>query len=183
MFKFWWLFQITEEDIRKTYGGGSTRGHYSSAYSPSTNAYMLMYRQINKERNCNAMSIEDFPPHIQNLLRQMKEKEENDRISREKESDMVKLRVYFYNPLQNRTVDTRCVTFVDTELNEVVKDAYERLKLESLGALEDCRVGSYNKLHDCIDRSFEDDTLKLCDILPAHMINNSEWMLEFRLPG
>lgn len=58
--------QITIEDIKKTYGGsgGSARGYYSGAYSSSTNAYMLMYRQINKELNCHAIVEEEFPAHI-----------------------------------------------------------------------------------------------------------------------
>lgn len=39
---------ITYDDIRKTYGGGPTRsaGYFASAYTSSTNAYMLMYRQV-----------------------------------------------------------------------------------------------------------------------------------------
>ena len=39
---------ITYDDIRKTYGGGPTRsaGYFTSAYTSSTNAYMLMYRQV-----------------------------------------------------------------------------------------------------------------------------------------
>lgn len=40
------------------------RGYYSGAYSSSTNAYMLMYRQIDKERNSEAITVDEFPPHI-----------------------------------------------------------------------------------------------------------------------
>jgi len=40
------------------------RGYYSGAYSSSTNAYMLMYRQIDKQRNCEAMIVDEFPAHI-----------------------------------------------------------------------------------------------------------------------
>jgi len=40
------------------------RGYYSGAYSSSTNAYMLMYRQIDKHRNCEAMTVDEFPAHI-----------------------------------------------------------------------------------------------------------------------
>jgi ubiquitin carboxyl-terminal hydrolase 47 len=58
------VFQITQEDIMKTYGGGPSRGYYSGAYSSSTNAYMLMYRQLDKERNCPAITEHNFPPHL-----------------------------------------------------------------------------------------------------------------------
>lgn len=39
---------ITIDDIRKTYGGGPSRsaGYFTSAYTSSTNAYMLMYRRV-----------------------------------------------------------------------------------------------------------------------------------------
>lgn len=57
-------FQITNDDISKTYGGGALRSYYSGAYSSSTNAYMLMYRQINETLNCDAMKIDEFPEYI-----------------------------------------------------------------------------------------------------------------------
>lgn len=60
------LFQITYEDIRKTYGGsGSSRsGGYYSSWSYSANAYMLMYRRVDRERNVNSLTAEEFPQHI-----------------------------------------------------------------------------------------------------------------------
>ena len=58
------ILQITHDDIQKTYGGGSTRSYFSGAYS-STNAYMLMYRQIDPIRNTLPMQVQDFPKHIQ----------------------------------------------------------------------------------------------------------------------
>lgn len=64
--------QITQDDIQKSYGGGPTRSYYNGAYS-STNAYMLMYRQIDPERNTLPMQVEDFPKHIQELLAKMKD--------------------------------------------------------------------------------------------------------------
>lgn len=61
-------FQITNDDITKTYGGGAMRTYYSGAYSSSTNAYMLMYRQINESINCPAIKVEEFPDHIKVIL-------------------------------------------------------------------------------------------------------------------
>ncbi|XP_076171175.1 ubiquitin carboxyl-terminal hydrolase 47-like isoform X2 [Ptiloglossa arizonensis] len=79
--------QITHDDIQKTYGGGPTRPYYSgSTVCCSTNAYMLMYRQIDPARNALPMQVQDFPKHIQELLKKMKEDEDNDRKSREKDS-------------------------------------------------------------------------------------------------
>ena len=44
--------QISSKEIERAYGGVETsRGYYSTLFSSSANAYMLMYRQINHERN------------------------------------------------------------------------------------------------------------------------------------
>lgn len=56
---------ITPKDIKNTYGGGPARTtYYSSAYNTSTNAYMLMYRQIDPKINAVPMQEEDFPEHL-----------------------------------------------------------------------------------------------------------------------
>lgn len=75
--------RISEDDIQKTYGGGFMRPYYSGAYSSSTNAYMLMYRQIEEQRNVRAMRVDEFPGHIKELLKKMRNKEECDRRERE----------------------------------------------------------------------------------------------------
>lgn len=88
---------VTAEDIKKTYGGGPHRTYYSGAYSSSTNAYMLMYRQIDKARNCSAITVDEFPPHIQKLLKQMRTREEEELLNRQKEDNMVKITVWYWH--------------------------------------------------------------------------------------
>lgn len=142
-----------------------------------------MYRQIDKERNCLPMSVEDFPPHIKKLLKDMKEKEESDRINKEKENDMVTLRVYCYHPIKNRLVDVKVVTFIDSDLQEAVKDVYDRLKLDGVVKLEDCRLVSYNKSIDCIECSFDDELIKFCDLGRKLNLISNDWLLEIKKPG
>ncbi|GFR69510.1 ubiquitin carboxyl-terminal hydrolase 47 [Elysia marginata] len=85
--------KITYEDIRKTYGGSALgRGFYSSAYTSSTSAYMLMYRQINKCLNADVMQPEDFPAHLKRELIQEKEREEAERRQREIDKSTCKAR-------------------------------------------------------------------------------------------
>ena len=52
---FFLLFpQISQEEIEQAFGGSersSSRGYYSSMYSYSANAYMLMYRRIDLNEN------------------------------------------------------------------------------------------------------------------------------------
>lgn len=57
---------IGREEIEKSYGGGyaTNRTYYSSVYTSSTNAYMLMYRQINRDRNVGPIKTDQLPDHI-----------------------------------------------------------------------------------------------------------------------
>ncbi|XP_044748604.1 ubiquitin carboxyl-terminal hydrolase 47 isoform X2 [Coccinella septempunctata] len=176
--------RITEDDIQKTYGGSPHRGYFSGAYSSSTNAYMLMYRQIDKNRNASAMSVDEFPMHIKKLLKQMKEKEELDRINKEKENDFVKINIFCYHPVEKRLVDAKVAVLIDNTLQETVHyTAHQRFKLEGVVAKEDCRLVRYNKFQDCIDYSFESDQTKFCDIDSNFNLSMSDWLLEIRQPN
>ena len=53
--------QVTQDDIRRTYGGGAR----TSTYSSSTSAYMLMYRRIDSQRNKLPLGKDEFPEGIQ----------------------------------------------------------------------------------------------------------------------
>ncbi|VVC39387.1 Hypothetical protein CINCED_3A016381 [Cinara cedri] len=88
---------ITMDDIEKSYGGGPLRGYYSGQYTSSTNAYMLMYRQIDQRRNKNAMNQEEFPPHLKELHSSLEKKAEEDRQMKERERDMYKVPVHYAN--------------------------------------------------------------------------------------
>ncbi|XP_075229694.1 ubiquitin carboxyl-terminal hydrolase 47-like [Lycorma delicatula] len=163
--------RITSDDITKTYGGGMIRGYYSGAYSSSTNAYMLMYRQIDKERNCDAMTVDEFPPHIKELHKKLQEREETDRLMKEKESEMCKIKLHCYHPVlaqSNNTYETKLICPNDTTLREATEKAYKILRLEGVVPLEQCRLVSFNKLQDTIEVSFEGrDDEPIVDILSS----------------
>ncbi|CAH1119608.1 unnamed protein product [Phaedon cochleariae] len=177
---------ISDDDIRKTYGGGTPRGYYSGAYSSSTNAYMLMYRQIDKNRNRRVIGVEDFPPHIQKLLEDMRKKEEEDRINREKQNDTMNMVVYCWHPQTHKLQDAKIPVFNDATLAETAQDAHRRFNLDASSVgLADCRMVTYNSQHECIDRSFDSDELRFSDII--HKMGGVNvltlWMLEIREPG
>nr|XP_022915816.1 ubiquitin carboxyl-terminal hydrolase 47 [Onthophagus taurus]XP_022915817.1 ubiquitin carboxyl-terminal hydrolase 47 [Onthophagus taurus]XP_022915818.1 ubiquitin carboxyl-terminal hydrolase 47 [Onthophagus taurus] len=174
--------RITEDDIHKTYGGGPPRGYYSGAYTSSTNAYMLMYRQIDKNRNCHAMTVNEFPSHIQTLLKEMREKEEIDRLAKEKEIDMLKMKVYCVHPISNQLFDMKLFGYAETTLYEMASDAYDRFKLKGVVNFEDCRLVTYNNNTETLEKSFESDSLRLCDI-DVKDKDYLTWFLEIRQPG
>lgn len=147
--------RITNDDIAKTYGGGSVRGYYSGAYSSSTNAYMLMYRQIDKDQNCQSFTIEQFPLHIQEMYKQMQEREETDRMMKERQQDMCKLKVFYRHPTFSFIIESKIYCHNDTTLKEATEQAYKSLNMKGVVPLDQCRLVNYNSLHDTIEVSFD----------------------------
>ncbi|XP_014476405.1 PREDICTED: ubiquitin carboxyl-terminal hydrolase 47 isoform X4 [Dinoponera quadriceps] len=148
--------QITHDDIQKTYGGGPTRAYYSGAYSSSTNAYMLMYRQIDRARNSLPMQVQDFPRHIQELLKKMKESEDNDRKNREKQMSIPRLKVYCHHPVKGKLMDIKLYLMADTTWVEATEQAYKKFGLENIVNLDQCRLVSYDHNIDLIECSYDD---------------------------
>ncbi|XP_050304675.1 ubiquitin carboxyl-terminal hydrolase 47, partial [Anthonomus grandis grandis] len=174
---------ITEDDIKKTYGGGPQRG-YSGAYSSSTNAYMLMYRQIDKDRNCRAISVNEFPPHIESLLTNIRQKEEEERLNRKKEDEMVKLNITCIHPTTGVSMELKISTFSDEKLGEIAQHAYIRFKLDGLVEIRDCRLVAYNKQQKCIYCSFQSDEVTIRAAMLMHLtVHYTDWMLEIKEPG
>lgn len=143
-----------------------------------------MYRQIDKDRNCNAIDVDHFPPHIHQLLQDMRKKEEEDRITKEKENDMIKLHVYCVHPSTNTLQDCKILVFLDSTLLEAAHDAHQRFKLESFCRLEDCRLVTFNRDQECIDCSFDSSELKFCYIIQKTQVTMyTDWLLELKTPG
>jgi ubiquitin carboxyl-terminal hydrolase 47 len=66
--------KLDRDDIKKAYGTSF------SSYS-STTAYMLLYRQINPQRNQNFIQVEEFDDHLKQLLEKEREQQlEADRL-------------------------------------------------------------------------------------------------------
>lgn len=141
---------------------------------------MLMYRQIDKNRNARAMTVDEFPPHIIKLLTEMQRKAEENRRNKEKAIDTFKMNVYCVHPTTGMLQDARIAIFKDSTLEEAAHDAYVRFKLESVVDISNCRLVLYNKKQECIDSSFDSTEARFCDNI-NHIY--SCWMLEIREPG
>lgn len=129
------------------------------------------------------MSVENFPPHIQNLLIHMREKEEIDRLAKERENDMFKLKICCHHPVKKHLEEIKLFVSIDTFLYEAASDAYEKFKLQDVVKLKDCRLVSYNKVLDSIDCSFDGDQIQFSDISTSINILQTEWLLEIKQPG
>lgn len=117
------------DDIERSFGGGPLRGYYSGQYTSSTNAYMLMYRQIDHRRNKNAMNHEEFPPHLKELHNLIERKAEEDRQMRERERDLYKVPVYLTNFVENGMQSSQFDCSGTTTVNQLKEMAIEVIYL------------------------------------------------------
>ncbi|XP_053953132.1 ubiquitin carboxyl-terminal hydrolase 47 isoform X2 [Anastrepha ludens] len=183
---------ITEEDIEKSFGGGSSRAYYSSVYSSSTNAYMLMYRQIDPQRNEHATKATDFPEHINHLLPQLHQEEET-RVTRSSGrhgvvvsdlsvQELVKPRVNFYNPELKKMKSTR-VYVSNFNVNSVLESAYQMLNVEKFAPLSRCRLVVYDDMGEQICQSLEHISDPSLTELRRQMDGALEFLIETKQEG
>ncbi|XP_036399322.1 ubiquitin carboxyl-terminal hydrolase 47 isoform X2 [Megalops cyprinoides] len=177
--------KITQDDIRKTYGGSSgTRGYYSSAFASSTNAYMLIYRLKDPSRNAKYLDVEDFPEHIKRLVQKEKESEEQEKRQREIERNTCKIKLFCMHPVKMMMVENKLEVHKDKTLKEAVEIAYKLMDLEALVPLDCCRLVKYDEFHEYLERSYEgeEDTpmgLLLGGVKSSYMF---DLLLETRRP-
>ncbi|XP_058838684.1 ubiquitin carboxyl-terminal hydrolase 47 isoform X2 [Topomyia yanbarensis] len=168
---------ISHDDIQKSFGGSASKAYYSGAYSSSTNAYMLMYRQIDASKNFSPIHEEQFPDHIKKLVSKIRESE----ACRSKvDSDALQVRVYFENPKTRAIKSYKMYLLTNNTLAETLEEAYRVLKVKGIVPIERCRLVAYNNQTEVIERSFEgkdDDTIE--DIM-KHLVNTGELLLETR---
>ncbi|KAI5729491.1 hypothetical protein M8J76_003096 [Diaphorina citri] len=144
--------RITDEDIHKSYGGGPARGYYSGVYSSSTNAYMLMYRQIDKERNVQAIAKDEFPQHIKELHERLQREEAEKHNSR---SGALRVQVFARKSLsQCSSSESKSVGDGDKEgedkvkiflardatIRELLEQAFDMLNMKEVTTLDQCRL-------------------------------------------
>lgn len=113
----------------------------------------------------------------------MKAKEEEERLIREKENDMIKTRIYCCHPVSKEMLNLTTMLLIDDDLGSIVKDCLERFDLKDMIAPEDCRLVSYNKHQDTIICSFDSDALRLCDVTSRFNICYTDYFLEIKEPG
>ncbi|KAG7274443.1 hypothetical protein CRUP_033599 [Coryphaenoides rupestris] len=178
--------KITQDDIRKTYGGSSgSRGYYSSAFASSTNAYMLIYRLKDPSRNAKYLDLEDFPEHLKSLVQKEKESEEHEKRQREIERNTCKIKLFCMHPGKMLTMmENKLEVHKDKTLREATEMAYKLMELDGVVPLDCCRLVKYDEFHEYLELSFEgeEDTpmgLLLGGVKTSYMF---DLLLETRRP-
>uniref|UniRef100_A0A8C4I497 Ubiquitin carboxyl-terminal hydrolase 47 n=1 Tax=Dicentrarchus labrax TaxID=13489 RepID=A0A8C4I497_DICLA len=106
--------KITQDDIRKTYGGSSgSRGYYSSAFARSVVLYLYP-----------TGAAEDFPEHIKSLVQKEKESEEQEKRQREIERNTCKIKLFCMHPVK-MMMESKLEVHKDKTLREVTSNHCE----------------------------------------------------------
>uniref|UniRef100_A0A674F3F3 Ubiquitin carboxyl-terminal hydrolase 47 n=1 Tax=Salmo trutta TaxID=8032 RepID=A0A674F3F3_SALTR len=160
--------KITQEDIRKTYGGSSgSRGYYSSAFARSY------------------LDCDDFPEHIKHLVQREKESEEQEKRQREIERNTCKIKLFCMHPVKTMALmENKLEVHKDKTLREATEMAYKLMELDGVVPLDCCRLVKYDEFHEYLERSYEgeDDTpmgLLLGGVKSSYMF---DLLLETRRP-
>ncbi|ETN63869.1 ubiquitin carboxyl-terminal hydrolase 47 [Anopheles darlingi] len=146
------VVRITQEDIQKSYGGGAYKTAYPGAYTSSTNAYMLMYRQIDVSKNTLPITEEQFPDHIKRLILKIRDNEGNH--SRDN-MDLTRVKVAYENPRKRTIKSQRLMLFNNSTMAETLQEALRVHHLKGLVPIERCRLVGYDSKAQTIERSFE----------------------------
>lgn len=140
---------ITDSHIERVYGGGPTK-----AYSSSTNAYMLMYRQIDPTKNDVPMQEKDFPEHIKLLLEKMKESEDTDKNSQVRIELFRKVEVYCNHPRAKKLMMKWIRLGQYATFAELKEKAYEKFSLYGDVDLDQCRLVFYDARENIVIKTY-----------------------------
>lgn len=168
---------ITHDDIQKSFGGGPSKTNYSGAYSSSTNAYMLMYRQNDSSKNTSPISQEQFPEHIKSLATKIRD---SDNSRGKHDSDALHIKVYFDNPKTRAIKSYKMYLLNDNTLAETLEEAYRVLHVKGIAPIERCRLVAYDRQTEVIEKSFEGQEDKSIDDIMKHLLSSTELLLEIR---
>lgn len=112
---------------------------------------------------------------LQKLLHDLKQREETERQNKARETELLKLKVYFFNPKTQRMQDARIFMPSDSDLKTTLEDAHSHFNLEKVAPLERCRLVGYCHSDENIICSYEgreDDILTkvLYDLQPLELL-------------
>lgn len=169
---------ITQDDIQKSFGGGSTKTYYSGAYSSSTNAYMLMYRQVDSSKNTSPIKEEEFPDHIKELVAKIRDSDGG--RSSKVDTDTAHVKVYFDNPKTRVIKSYKMFLLNESTLAEALEEAYRVLKVKGIVPIERCRLVAYDRQREWIEKSFEGLENERIDDTMRQLKRSSELLLETR---
>uniref|UniRef100_A0A914Z6J4 USP domain-containing protein n=1 Tax=Panagrolaimus superbus TaxID=310955 RepID=A0A914Z6J4_9BILA len=145
---------IDLEEVKKSFGG--------TGWTSNTNAYLMIYRQIDQEKNQAFTRNDELPQHVKNWLKQWEEQEKNQAREQQKMDSMVKVRVVL-NEERTLCESSPYGAFRTQHISEITTSIYCDLNFIMESRKEDfCLPPKANS----------DDTLRTIDILIVDLSYN-----------
>eukprot|EP00117_Sycon_ciliatum_P005815 scpid21883/ scgid2680/ Ubiquitin carboxyl-terminal hydrolase 47; Deubiquitinating enzyme 47; Ubiquitin thioesterase 47; Ubiquitin-specific-processing protease 47 len=149
---------ISDRDIESTFGSGTSSSFYSysSMYRSSANAYMLMYRQVNAERNAMPLETAMLPEHVTEVIGRVAREEEEERIRVERERSTLRTRIYYDDPGHDKLVGRQIAFHNELPLGEALVEAHKLWQLDAgIVPLERCRLVKYDSFYEVPSKSLD----------------------------
>lgn len=110
----------------------------------------------------------------------MKENEDNDRKSREKDLATPKVKVYCQHPTEDKKLNFRLSFLPNATWAETTKYVYKNFCLEGMVSLNQCRLVAYDPNNDLIVASYEGREHETFASIWCHRVNRYSLLLEIR---
>lgn len=125
------------------------------------------------------------------MLNDLRQREETERQNKARETELLELKVYFFNPKTQRIQDARIFMPSDSDLKTTLEDAYSHFNLEKFVPMDRCRLVGYCHSDENIIRSYEGKeeemlTKVLFDLNPLELlleVRSNEVEFEVYPPG
>ncbi|XP_046844317.1 ubiquitin carboxyl-terminal hydrolase 47-like isoform X2 [Xenia sp. Carnegie-2017] len=177
--------KITESDIERTFGGSytSNKSYYSSTYSSSANAYMLIYRQIRPD-NRIFLQENELPQHVKKLVASLGKEELREKELKEFKHNMCKIKLFCFHE-QCKMSSANFEIHKGKTLREATEKARDLFDLEDVVSLENCRIVKYDEYNEHIELSYDGQEEWDMDAVlgGAHSIYRFDLLLEIKRDG
>lgn len=142
---------VDERSLAESFGE-SNSGRYSWASSSGTNAYMVVYRQVDSTKNVPVPPNDDIPEVVRNIIAEEERQKQEKEKQKQREREMVKFAVLYKD-------DKRTIRLHKSEpLSKLVDLAIERFDELKGVAKEDIRLRDWNRYNDVAEKVIDDLT-------------------------
>lgn len=114
------------------------------------------------------------------MLTTLKEDTERSRLRATADYDMLKYKVYWYDPKVGHLTDVRVYLSSDATLEETLENVYNRFKVKGMASVQRCRLVAYDSNEENVYCSFDGKDQEQIRNLMSNVPIHSDLLLEIR---
>eukprot|EP00026_Physarum_polycephalum_P000727 Phypoly_transcript_00728.p1 GENE.Phypoly_transcript_00728~~Phypoly_transcript_00728.p1 ORF type:complete len:1258 (+),score=338.52 Phypoly_transcript_00728:104-3877(+) len=177
--------EISVNEVKKAFGGDEDGGYslprsmYNS-YRSNANAYMLMYRQIEPERNKKPIPASEIPAALRQVVEDENGAAKQKKKAEEMEREMVKMKIYYNGEEKALSLHK------STTLSDTAAAALKEFGLTDKYSAGNYRLRSYNHSNELPGETYtgkEHKTLDELNFFISHYYSSKTLLLETKEPS